>query len=101
MEAGDPPVAARAALTFAYFWYSFMPLARGTAAVGYVALLGLFLAAGMPISTPIPKVWQYLLIPRVRHHSPGPGQPLSDAELVALCVSLFLVACFCGRLGGG
>lgn len=32
-----------------------MPLARGTAAVGYTSLLGLFLAAGMPINAYIPK----------------------------------------------
>jgi hypothetical protein len=56
MAAGDMPKVARAALGFAYFWYNFMPLARGTAAAGYVALLGVFLAAGMPITTPIPKV---------------------------------------------
>ena len=33
-----------------------MPLARGTAAVGYITLLGIFLAAGMPITVPIPQV---------------------------------------------
>jgi hypothetical protein len=32
-----------------------MPLARGTAIVGYVTLLGLFLAANMKITVPIPK----------------------------------------------
>ena len=36
-----------------------MPLARGTAAVGYVTLLGIFLAAGMPITAPIPQVRQF------------------------------------------
>lgn len=36
--------------------YNFMPLARGTAAVGYLTLLSVFLAADMPISTRIPKV---------------------------------------------
>ena len=36
--------------------YNFMPLARGTAAVGYITLLGIFLAAGMPITAPIPQV---------------------------------------------
>ena len=36
--------------------YNFMPLARGTAAVGYITLLGIFLAAGMPITVPIPQV---------------------------------------------
>ncbi len=57
LAAGNAPGLARAALTFAYFWYNFMPLARGTAAAGYVAILGIFLAAGMPVTSPIPKVW--------------------------------------------
>lgn len=35
-----------------------MPLARGTAAVGYTTMLGLFWAAGMPISSIIPKDYQ-------------------------------------------
>jgi hypothetical protein len=35
-----------------------MPLARGTAAVGYTTMLGLFWAAGMPISKEIPKDYQ-------------------------------------------
>lgn len=35
--------------------YNFMPLARGTAVVGYVTLLGLFLAANMKVTTSIPK----------------------------------------------
>ena len=36
--------------------YNFMPLARGTAAVGYLTLLAIFLAADMPVTTQIPKV---------------------------------------------
>ena len=56
MEGGRLPDLARAVLAFAYKWYNFMPLARGTAAAGYVAILGLFAAAGMPVSTPCPKV---------------------------------------------
>ena len=56
MESGDMPELARCILTFAYTWYNFMPLARGTAAAGYVAILALFAAAGMPVSTPCPKV---------------------------------------------
>ena len=35
--------------------YNFMPLARGTAAVGYLTLLAVFLAADMPIAAHIPK----------------------------------------------
>lgn len=42
-------------LRLTYYWYNFMPLARGTAAVGYITLLGLFLAAGMEVTASIPK----------------------------------------------
>lgn len=35
-----------------------MPLARGTAAVGYTMLLALFWAAGMPVVAAIPKDYQ-------------------------------------------
>ncbi len=56
LAAGNAPGLARSALSFAYFWYNFMPLARGTAAAGYVAILAIFLAASMPITSPIPKV---------------------------------------------
>ena len=35
-----------------------MPLARGTAAVGYITLLGLFLASGMRITADIPEGMQ-------------------------------------------
>jgi hypothetical protein len=38
--------------------YNFMPLARGTAACGYTALLSLFWAAGMPVTSSIPKDYQ-------------------------------------------
>jgi len=38
-----------------------MPLARGTAAVGYMTLLSVFMAAGMPIEAQIPEV------PPVKH----------------------------------
>ena len=56
MEVGDPRRIADAALRYAYNWYNFMPLARGTAVVGYITLLALFLAAAMPITARIPKV---------------------------------------------
>lgn len=39
-----------------YYWYNFMPLARGTAVTGYITLLAIFLAADMPITSYIPKV---------------------------------------------
>jgi hypothetical protein len=56
--AGDLAGAARGALTFAYYWYNFMPLARGTAAVGYTTLLALLWALGTPVTAPIPKDYQ-------------------------------------------
>jgi hypothetical protein len=44
-----------------------MPLARGTAAVGYTTLLALFLAVGAPIVSPIPPDtqvdWEAILAP--------------------------------------
>lgn len=45
-------------MTYAYYWYNFMPLARGTAAVGYTTLLAWFWAAGMPVTATIPKDYQ-------------------------------------------
>ena len=56
LGAGDAPALAQAALRYAYYWYNFMPLARGTALVGYLTLLALFLAVGAPITQPAPKV---------------------------------------------
>lgn len=44
-----------AVLRMTYYWYNFMPLSRGTAAVGFIVLLGLLLAANMEFSGSIPK----------------------------------------------
>jgi tetratricopeptide (TPR) repeat protein len=55
MLSDDKPRTARAILTFAYYWYNFMPLARGTAACGYTTILALFWAAGMPVAATIPR----------------------------------------------
>ncbi|XVF17569.1 hypothetical protein REPUB_Repub10bG0134700 [Reevesia pubescens] len=44
-----------AILRMTYYWYNFMPLSRGTAAVGFIVLLGLFLAANMEFTGSIPK----------------------------------------------
>ncbi|KAE8655171.1 Suppressor of RPS4-RLD 1 [Hibiscus syriacus] len=44
-----------AILRMTYYWYNFMPLSRGTAAVGFVILLGLLLAANMEFAGNIPK----------------------------------------------
>lgn len=49
-------VLADSILRYAFFWYNFMPLARGTAVVGYITILSMFLAAGMPVTSTIPKV---------------------------------------------
>ena len=54
----DKPLIAKRVLQFVYYWYNFMPLARGTAAVGYTTILAMFLAADMPITASIPKVCQ-------------------------------------------
>ncbi|KAL1190442.1 Suppressor of RPS4-RLD 1 [Cardamine amara subsp. amara] len=44
-----------AILRMTYYWYNFMPLARGTAVTGFVVLLGLLLAANMEFTEHIPK----------------------------------------------
>ena len=54
----EPASLAPHAPQFAFYWYNFMPLARGTAAVGYSTVLGLFWAAGMPVTAHIPKDYQ-------------------------------------------
>lgn len=46
--ASCPPVLCR---------YNFMPLARGSAVVGAMTVLAVFMAAGMPITASIPSVW--------------------------------------------
>ncbi len=56
LTSGNKPQIAHAALTYVYYWYNFMPLARGTAVTGYITLLAIFLAADMPITSYIPKV---------------------------------------------
>ncbi|KAL3145349.1 hypothetical protein ABBQ38_001606 [Trebouxia sp. C0009 RCD-2024] len=58
LAGGHKPLIAHAALTYVYYWYNFMPLARGTAVTGYITLLAIFLAADMPITAFIPKNYQ-------------------------------------------
>jgi len=58
MIAGDKIKAAQRALHFAYYWYNLMPLARGSAMVGHVTLMGLLLAADAPITNYIPPKTQ-------------------------------------------
>ncbi|XP_027193136.1 suppressor of RPS4-RLD 1 isoform X2 [Cicer arietinum] len=47
-----------AILRMTYYWYNFMPLSRGTAAVGFVVMLGLLLAANMEFTGSIPQGFQ-------------------------------------------
>ncbi|CAL5369422.1 unnamed protein product [Camellia sinensis] len=44
-----------AILRLTYYWYNFMPLSRGSAAIGFIVLLGLFLAANMEFTGSIPQ----------------------------------------------
>ncbi|CAI5474374.1 unnamed protein product, partial [Closterium sp. Yama58-4] len=54
-------------LRMAYYWYNFMPLARGTAMTGHVVTLGLLLAIDLHASQPIPPSvqvdWESILCP--------------------------------------
>ncbi|XP_045812223.1 suppressor of RPS4-RLD 1 [Trifolium pratense] len=47
-----------AILRITYYWYNFMPLSRGTAAAGFVVMLGLLLAANMEFTGSIPQGFQ-------------------------------------------
>ncbi|KYR01134.1 tetratricopeptide-like helical domain-containing protein (TPR) [Tieghemostelium lacteum] len=42
-------------LSLTYYWYNFMPLSRGSAAIGLTTMLALFLSVDIRISSPIPK----------------------------------------------
>jgi hypothetical protein len=50
----DLEVLSKWILTSTFYWYNFMPLSRGSAATGYVCLLGMFLAVGVQITAKIP-----------------------------------------------
>jgi len=54
-------------LMLTFYWYNFMPLSRGSAAVGYTTMLGLFLALGIDLPVAIPKDlqpdWEAILRP--------------------------------------
>ena len=70
LTSGNKPQTAHAALTYVYYWYNFMPLARGTAVTGYITLLAIFLAADMPITSYIPKVTSLIPVAkRLRPHT--------------------------------
>lgn len=54
----DQERATDTALRFAFYWYNFMPLARGSALCGYVSLLGALLAMGQQLPVAIPQDYQ-------------------------------------------
>ena len=58
--------------------YNFMPLARGSALCGYVAILGAMLAAGAPVCAAIPQVCAAV-----------PRNALLQCALWALCTQLW------------
>ena len=60
-----------------------MPLARGTAAVGYLTLLAVFMAAGMPIEANIPEVTPSIP-PCLQPHSAQACPPSSARTATAL-----------------
>ena len=53
---GEKAEIAKQITAFVFYWYNFMPIARGTAVCGHTAILALFAAADMPITATIPKV---------------------------------------------
>lgn len=73
-------MAAESAVRLAYYWYNLMPLSRGTAVTGLVALHALFLALDMPIRQSLLQVRR----PPVPSHraclQPSVGPPLQDVS---------------------
>lgn len=57
-------------LRLSFYWYNFMPLVRGTAAVGFIVLLGLLLAANIEFIGNIPERlqvdWEAILSPELK-----------------------------------
>lgn len=84
LENKDLPRAASNILIYSYYWYNFMPLARGTAACGYATLLSLFWSAGMPVTAAIPKHyqvdWEAILNPRPEDFIASVGKWLYPSE---------------------
>ena len=56
-----------AVLRITFFWYNFMPLTRGSAAVGWTFLMALLLACGFEVNSPAPDGisldWEAILTP--------------------------------------
>eukprot|EP01098_Paradermamoeba_levis_P014892 TRINITY_DN7308_c0_g1_i2.p1 TRINITY_DN7308_c0_g1~~TRINITY_DN7308_c0_g1_i2.p1 ORF type:complete len:187 (+),score=43.90 TRINITY_DN7308_c0_g1_i2:76-561(+) len=55
-------------LTLTFYWYNFMPLSRGTAAVGYMSLLAMFLSFDYEVTSNIipdhQPDWEGILSPK-------------------------------------
>ena len=65
------PALARSRAQIFYYWVAFGPLSRGSAACGYVVMLGLLLALGVSVAdTPMPEGvqmdWEAILRPSPR-----------------------------------
>ena len=54
-------------LAITFYWFNFMPLSRGTAACGYIVLLGMFLSVDIDIDARVPAKqqvdWESILNP--------------------------------------
>lgn len=63
----DMELISRLILHLSFYWYNFMPLSRGTAAVGYTVLVGLFLSCDTEIDARTPRNtqvdWEAILGP--------------------------------------
>lgn len=58
-----------AALRLTFYWFNFMPLTRGSAAVGWAMLMALLLACDIEVCEPPPEGvcldWEAILTPRL------------------------------------
>jgi hypothetical protein len=74
-------------LHLAFYWYNFMPLSRGTAAVGYMTMIGLFLSLDYEIAVATPPNtqvdWEAIL-------GPSPAAFIKASLALSLSFSLFL-----------
>ncbi|KAG1663031.1 hypothetical protein FOA52_005723 [Chlamydomonas sp. UWO 241] len=101
MVADDKPRTAHAIMRYAYYWYNFMPLARGTAACGYTTMLALFWAAGMPVTAAIPPETQVDWVAILTEHPdnftssvsawlyPPAARGVTDDQAAAAAAALF------------
>eukprot|EP00727_Mastigamoeba_balamuthi_P006759 m51a1_g2703 putative tetratricopeptide repeat (843) ;mRNA; r:807055-809826 len=65
--AGDCEGASALAMRAVFYWYNFMPLSRGTAAVGFAFIQAVHLAVGVALEAPLPRGmqpdWEAILCP--------------------------------------